>query len=185
MDRRKDHSGKVLKDGESQRSDGRYSYRWTDAEGKRQCMYAQTLDLLREKEQALMLDLREGIRRDDGTILNQVFEMWKEDKRGLKATTFENYTYMYEHFIAETFGKRKVCEIRKSDVRRFYNSLVDGGKLKCNTLDSINTILHQVLKVAVEDGYLRNNPSSDVYAEATKEAKMKAFANMEGKIKIS
>lgn len=34
MVRRKDKKGRVLKDGESQRKDGTYQYRWTDRYGK-------------------------------------------------------------------------------------------------------------------------------------------------------
>ena len=30
MERRKDNKGRVLKEGESQRKDGLYQYRWTD-----------------------------------------------------------------------------------------------------------------------------------------------------------
>ena len=34
MERRKDNKGRVLKEGESQRKDGLYQYRWTDKFGK-------------------------------------------------------------------------------------------------------------------------------------------------------
>ena len=34
-EKRKDSRGRVLKDGESQRSDGNYQYRYTDIRGKR------------------------------------------------------------------------------------------------------------------------------------------------------
>ena len=45
--KRKDKSRKVLRKGESQRSDGTYQYRWTDVNRKRQCVYAKNLDDLR------------------------------------------------------------------------------------------------------------------------------------------
>ena len=50
MQRRKDNAGRVLKDGESQRKDGMYMYRWTTRDGKRQYLYSSTLLGLREKE---------------------------------------------------------------------------------------------------------------------------------------
>ena len=50
MIRRKDNNGKVLKDGESQRKDGRYQYRWTNKLGKRSIIYATSLKELREKK---------------------------------------------------------------------------------------------------------------------------------------
>ncbi len=49
-EKRKDKKGRLLKDGESQRPDGRYMYRYTDFRGKRHCTYAPTPDELRAKE---------------------------------------------------------------------------------------------------------------------------------------
>ena len=52
---------------------------------------------------------------------------------GLKQTTRNNYIYMYEHFVMNDFGNRKIKEIRKSDVRRYYNGIVDSKKnVSCN-----------------------------------------------------
>ena len=48
---RKDRKGRVLRTGESVRSDGRYMYRWTDINKRRQCEYADTLNELRKKEE--------------------------------------------------------------------------------------------------------------------------------------
>ena len=48
---RKDHKGRKLREGESWRKDGRYSYRYTDTRsGKRLTVYAKDLPELREKE---------------------------------------------------------------------------------------------------------------------------------------
>lgn len=49
MERRKDNKGKVLKEGESQRKDLTYMYRYYDVDHKRKCIYAKTLDELRKK----------------------------------------------------------------------------------------------------------------------------------------
>lgn len=38
--------------------------------------------------------------------------------------------------------------------------LVDERGLKIATIDNIHTVLHQVLNLAVEDDYLRNNPAN-------------------------
>ena len=61
MIRRKDNNGKVLKDGESQRKDGRYQYRWTNKLGKRSIIYATSLKELREKEAEIQEKLNLGI----------------------------------------------------------------------------------------------------------------------------
>ena len=86
----------------------------------------------------------------------------------LKQTTKSNYNYMYKHFVRDEFGKRKLKSIRKSDVRRFYNSLLDAQKLKVNTLDNLHTVIHQLFNLAVDDCYLAKNPSDGVMGECRK-----------------
>ena len=48
--KRKDHEGRLLQEGESQRKDLIYIYRWTNDLGKREVISAKTLDELRKKE---------------------------------------------------------------------------------------------------------------------------------------
>ena len=48
--KRKDNKGRLLRTGESQRKDLTYMYRYTDMRGKRQCVYADDLNKLREKD---------------------------------------------------------------------------------------------------------------------------------------
>lgn len=167
--RRKDLKGRVLKEGESfRKSDGLYTYRWTDKFGERQQVYAKSLENLREKEKKIQRDLSDGIRVGEQNILvNDVYAMWKKDKVGLKENTKNNYCYMYEHFVQDTFGTLKIQTVRRSDVRRFYNGLIGEGrdKVAINTLESIHTVLHQVFKLAVEDNYVRINPTDEMLGE--------------------
>ena len=86
-------------------------------------------------------------------------------KRGLKNNTFENYKYMYETFVRHQIGTKYVSSIKKSDIKRYYNSLVDEKNLKASTIDSIHTVLHQVFNMAVDDDYIRNNPTDNVLRE--------------------
>lgn len=51
--KRKDNKGRNLRTGESQRKDLTYQYRYTDGSGKRKCVYAPTLQELREKEKII------------------------------------------------------------------------------------------------------------------------------------
>lgn len=164
--RRKDNKGRVLKEGESQRKDGSYDYRWRTIQGKRHSVYAKTLEELREKEQEIQRDKNDGIRTEaKNTTLNDIFDLWIKLKKGLKDNSFQNYQYMYHMFVYPDFGMRKVMQIKKSDVRRFYNMLSDERQLKTATIDNIHTVLHQVLDLAVEDNYLRNNPSDNALKE--------------------
>ena len=170
MERRKDNKGRVLRDGESYRpKEDRYMYRYTSTDGKRHAVYAADLNELRQKEEKIQRDIAGGIRiGEDSVTLNDIYEMWKQDKNTLKETTKSNYIYMYEHFVKVDFGKRKLRTIRKSDVRRFYNSLLDAKGLKMNTLDSLHTVIHQLFDLALDDCYITKNPSDGVMGECKK-----------------
>ena len=164
--KRKDSTRVVLRTGEVQRPNGTYQYRWTDNNKKRNSVYAKTLEELRYKEELIAKDLSDGIKTEARyTTVNEMFDLWIDLKRGLKNNTFENYKYMYETFVRHTIGKKRVCEVKKSDVKRYYNYLVDDRNLQASTIDSIHTILHQVFQMAVDDEYIRNNPSDNVMKE--------------------
>lgn len=165
--KRKDPKNHALNDGETYRkSDGRYMYRYYSEDKKRHAVYAADLNELREKEAKIQEDLRKEIRvGEDQITLNQVYQLWKRDKRNLKQTTYGNYVYMYEHFIEPEFGCRKLKKIKKSDIRHLYNGLLDAKKMKVNTLDNIHTVLHQVFNVAIDGGYISVNPTDRVMAE--------------------
>lgn len=155
-----------LKTGESQRDNGIYVFRWTDQMGKRRSVYAQTLEGLREKEEAIIIDRHDGIRADKKNMtVNDLFDLWKNLKRGIKDSTFQNYVYMYDCFVRPTFGKSRLGMVKKSDVRRFYNRLVDEKILKVSTVDTIHNVLHQTFQVAVDDGFIRQNPTDNMLRE--------------------
>jgi integrase len=165
-ERRKDSKGRVLKENETQRPDGTYSYRWRTADGKRHAVYGRTLEELREKEQTVLKDKSDGIRTNAQKVtLNDIFDMWVQLKKGLKENTFQNYIYMYEQFARDDLGQLKITTLKRSDIRRYYNRLIDERCLKIATVDNIHTVLHQVIDLAVEDGYLRNNISDNALKE--------------------
>ena len=164
--KRKDKDRIVLKAGESQRSNGTYDYRWTGKDGRRHSVYAKTLEELREKEAQIENDKFEGIKAEARYVtINEMFDLWCQLKRGLKNNTFENYKYMYNTFARPNFGKQRISTLKKSDVKRFYNYLADERGLQASTIDSVHTVLHQVLQMAVDDNYLRSNPSDGVLKE--------------------
>ena len=63
--------------------------------------------------------------------------------------------------VEPEFGKSKLVDLKRTDVRGFYNYLADERHVKVNTIDNIHTVLHQVLELGVEDDYLRYNPSDN------------------------
>lgn len=72
--KRRDKKGRILRNGESQRADGRYAYVYTDCFGKQKFLYSWKLEptdplpagcrscqSLREKEKAIQRDVDDGI----------------------------------------------------------------------------------------------------------------------------
>ena len=101
-------------------------------------------------------------------FLNTTFDRYMSTKHDLRATTRSNYIYMYDRFVRETFGKKKIADIKFSDVLQFYLYLLDEGDLSISTLDSIHTLLHPTFQLAVRDEIIRNNPSDGVMKEVSK-----------------
>ena len=155
-----------LRTGEIQRKTGSYMYRWTDKLGKRNTIYAATLEDLREQEEQILVDQHDGIKANIKNVtVNDVYELWCQLKRGIKDSTMKNYIYMYELFVKPTFGKKKLVQVKKSDVRRFYNQLIDDKVLKPSTVDVIHNIVHQVFQIAVDDDMIRSNPAANMLRE--------------------
>ena len=125
MERRKDKNNRVLKDGESYREkEHRYMYRWIDGDKKRHCTYAQTLRELRKKEAEINRNKSDGISSAGSNLrLDDVYNLWKKNKVGLKQSTYVNYLYMYDHFVSPKIGKMKIKDIRKSTILGLYNDL--------------------------------------------------------------
>lgn len=186
--KRKDKSRIVLKTGEGQRENGSYYFRWTDSKGNRHYVYAKTLDELRYKEEQIAKDKSDGIKAESRyTTLNDLFDLWTVVKRGLKNNTFENYKYMYNTYARHNIGQNRVCELKKSDIKRFYNYLADERHLKPSSIDTIHTVIHQLFDTAVDDNYIRNNPSDNVLRElkktqTIKQEKRRALTQSEQKL---
>ena len=169
VERRKDNKNRVLKEGEYQRASGTYEFKWRDKRGGRHSISAVTLEELREKELDVLRDVLDGVRADKNNLtINDLYYSWVQLKRGLKDNTFSNYKYMYTQFVESDFGKNRLVNLKRSDVRGFYNYLSDERHVKVNTIDSIHTVLHQVLELGVEDDYLRYNPSDNALRELKK-----------------
>lgn len=163
--RRRDSKGIMLKKGESERAGGGYDYRWTQ-NGERRVIYAPTLQELREKKEEISADVLRGIRPNARNLtVNDIYKMWVRDKMGLKDNTMLNYMYMYEMFVNPYIGKSKISGLLYSDVKGFYNMLYRERGLKVSTIDNVNTVLHQVLELAVQNRLIPANPSDNAIRE--------------------
>ncbi len=164
--KRYDNMHRVLHVREYQRKNGSYGYRWTDAYGKRHCIYARTLEALRIKEERIALDRLEGIKDapPDLTVEN-LFTTWIKLKRGIKGSTHSGYIQVFDTLIRPTIGKKHVIHMKRSDIRAYYIYLIEEKGISIGTLDNVHTVLHQVFQFAVDDDYLRKNPCSNMLKE--------------------
>lgn len=169
---RKDNRGRVLRKGETQRKyDLMYIYTYTDPfTHNRKYLYSKDLMELREKEKTLIRDQLDGldVYAAGKSDLNFVFDRYISTKTELRSTTYTNYTYMYNHFVRDTLGKKKIADIKYSDVLHFYLHLIKEKGIQVNTLESVHTVLRPTFQLAVRDGLIRNNPCDGVMAEVKK-----------------
>ncbi len=168
---RKDGKGRVLRKGEGYRKgDGRYSYVYIDPLGKKRTIYAKSLVKLREREEQLQKDQLDGldIYVAGKADINFLFDRYISTKTELRSTTYSNYLYTWNHFIRDTFGKKKVRDVKYSDVLFFYTDLINNQGLQINTLETINTVLRPTFQLAVRDDIIRKNPVDGAYCEVKK-----------------
>ena len=158
---RKDPKGRKLRDGESWRKDGRYSYRYTDIRtGKRQTIYAQDLPELRKKEKQIAKDMDDNILTDIAIkkmTLNTLFERYMAT-RELADSTRINYTRMWENRVKDEIGNIKVVQILPSHIKAFYSKLSKAGYAH-STIKNLNTLIYPALEMAVDDDIIRKNPA--------------------------
>lgn len=157
----------MLRTGECQRADGRYSYSYTDRNRKRHTVYGKDLIEIRKKEQQIRRDLEDGLdpQRAERVTVNEVYDSYIKQKYDLKATTRARYIYTYDHYVRETFGKRKLVKVCYSDVREFYYSLMLQQGLSPSVVDNVHSQLHPAFQMAVRNGAIRINPAAGVLGE--------------------
>lgn len=179
-EKRRDNKGRLLRQGELQRADGKYEFRYTDIKGKKHSIYSWKLVVtdtvpkgkrmcraLRELEKEILRDLDDGINTYSAShmTLNFYFDDYMETKIELKPSTRTNYKYMFNKYVRNDFGERAISSIKFSDVKKFYIHLIHNCGFKPNSMEIINTILHPVFNIAVRDGLIRTNPASGVMAD--------------------
>ena len=167
---RKDNKGRVLRKGESQRSDLTYMYRYTDRSGKRKYVYARTLSDLRKEEARInecqMLDIF-----DNNFTLNQTFDRYLSQNTKIKERTRYKYETEYTRWVRRTsLGNKKIRDIVKSDIVLFYKSLKEQGYSN-GTIRAVHKYVSGALQMAYEDDMIRRNYAEsciDPYLEKTK-----------------
>ncbi|MGN0431869.1 MAG: tyrosine-type recombinase/integrase [Lachnospiraceae bacterium] len=170
--KRKDSKGRILRDNEMQRADGRYMYAYKDpTTGKRMYIYSwklerndktpagKKIDLsLREKEKLIEKDLRDGISyKAGGVTVLELVERYISLKTKVRPTTRAGYKTVVNVLKTDPFGQKKIANIKTSEAKMWLIELQDGGR-SYSSIHSIRGVVRPAFEMAVEDDLLRKNP---------------------------
>ena len=156
-EKRKDAKGRILKDGESYRSDGRYMYRYPDIHGHRQYVYAKNLAALREKEKQIRQDLNDGVDYSGGEItVKELCEQFVKGKANVRKSTLKNYNRIIRIICRYDISQQKIKSVKQSDIKSFLIEL--SQEYSYSSVSVCKNILQSIFEVAVKDDILRKNP---------------------------
>ena len=167
---RKDGKGMLLRKGETYlRKRKIYCFSYTDAIGKRKFLYANSLIELREKEEEFQ---RNKLDKLDTYVMtkadiNFVFDRYISTRTELRSNTKTHYCMSYNKYVRNGFGKKKIIDVRYSDVICFYQALIERG-LSIGSVSHLNNVLHGTFKMALRDNVIRSNPTIGAVGDVRK-----------------
>ena len=169
---RRDNKGRKLFNGESQRKDGKYEYKYQDAWGKRKTVYSWKLtptdrvpagkrdDIsLREKIKQIQKDLNSNITPDGGnfTVLELV-EKYISQKTGVRHNTRSNYKFVVNVIKKEAFGQKRIDKIKVSDAKEWLIKMQQMDGRGYSSIHTIRGVVRPAFQMAVDDDLLVKNP---------------------------
>ena len=171
-EKRRDNRNRILHEGEYQRADGRYRFRYIDEDGKEKNVYSWRLDKndpmpkgkkrelsLREKEKQIEADLFDHIVTNGGnyTVLELV-EKYVSLKTGVRHNTVAGYKTVINVLKKEAFGKQRIDKVRLSDAKAWLIKLQQVDGRGYSSIHSIRGVLRPAFQMAVDDDLIRKNP---------------------------
>lgn len=173
-EKRRDSKGRILKDNEYQRKDGKYEYKyfwgnerksvysWTlvptdkTPEGKRKDM------CLRDKIKAIERDLQDGIDHSKVNMtLNQLFDLYIDSKVNIREHTKSNYRLLWRTAVQDSkLGNMKISQIKQIHVRKFYADQAKKGSAT-STIKTYHNIICPTFEMAVNSDIIRKNPARE------------------------
>lgn len=177
-EKRRDNKGRILREGEIQRSDGRYVYRYTDCTGKRIAVYSWKLvstdklksgqrecQALRDLEKQIQRDREDGIRADTAAriTVDDLFLQFLDLRKDLKESSRCNYADIYNSHIKPALGHRPIKKVRPTEIQKLYQAMVYENGMHPSTAQKAHSIIYQMFENAVMDNILRTNPASNAF----------------------
>ena len=171
--KRRGHRNRILRNGESQRQDGRYAYKYKDLNGATKFVYNWRLDKNdraragkerglspREKERQIQQDLFDRIVPNGGdlTVLELV-EKYLSLKVDVRHNTKANYNFVVNIIKKEDFGKMRIDKIKPSDAKAWLIKMQKDGR-GYSTIHSVRGVVRPAFEMAFNDDLIRKNPFS-------------------------
>ena len=171
-EKRRDKRNRILREGEYQRADGRYQYRYIDENGKEKWVYSWRLDKndptprgkkwelsLREKEKQIQADLFDHIVTHSGDYsVIELVEKYISLKTGVNHNTRAGYKTVINILKKDPFGKQRIDKVRLSDAKAWLIKLQQVDGKGYSSIHSIRGVLRPAFQMAVDDDLLRKNP---------------------------
>lgn len=171
-EKRRDNKNRILRTGESQRADGKYMYRYVDANGKTQCLYSWRLvktDTVPEgkRDNGALRDIEKRVQRDmdddivpdgDGYTVLALVEKYISQKTGVKNTTRAGYGTVINVLKSEPFGKKRIDKVKLSDAKAWLIKLQQEDHKSFSTIHTIRGVVRPAFQMAVDDDLIRKNP---------------------------
>ena len=170
-EKRRDNRGRILHNGESQRSDGRYMFKYIDGFGQTKYVYSWRLDKndrtpagrqrdlsLREKEKQIEADLFDQIvsRGGDLSVLD-LANRYISLKTGVRHNTQANYNFVIHILEKEEFGKKRIDKVKISDAKGFLIKLQKDGR-GYSSVKTVRGVLRPAFRMAADHDLIRKNP---------------------------
>lgn len=168
-EKRRDNRNRILREGEYQRTDGRYRYRYIDEDGKEKNVYSWRLDKndptprgkkrelsLREKEKQIQSDLFDHIvTRGGNYTVVELVEKYTSLKTGVGHNTKAGYKTVINILNREAFGKQRIDKVRLSDAKAWLIKLQQVDGRGYSSIHSIRGVLRPAFQLAVDDDLIR------------------------------
>lgn len=170
-EKRRDNKRRILRNGESQRRDGRYVFKYTDSNGCTRTEYSWKLEAtdklpsgkrdcvaLREKEKLILRDLNDLIvpRGGEMTVL-QLVQKYILTKTGVRHNTEAGYKTVVNVLKQEGFGSRRIDSVRLSDAKYWLIQMQKNGR-GYSSIHAIRGVVRPAFQMAVDDDLIRKNP---------------------------
>lgn len=170
-EKRRDNRNRILHNGESQRQDGRYAYKYKDINGETKFVYSWRLDKndrapagkprdlsLREKERQIQQDLFNQIVPNGGNLtVLELVQKYLSLKVNVRHNTQANYNFVVGILKKEAFGSLRIDKVKLSDAKAWLIKLQKNGR-GYSTIHSVRGVVRPAFEMAVQDDLIRKNP---------------------------